>query len=141
MSVDPSLIAGIAGLITAIGGTVTAIIGTRSKVKLDDIAQLQHKLDEAEEDLETERAERAAELARARAEHNAHIDELQARHDRELSRQQGRIDALLEQLTERDRQLNKLDRLVIAMRAYIGRLSRAVLDYGGVVPERPSELD
>ncbi|WP_432794467.1 hypothetical protein [Rhodococcus ruber] len=58
--------------------TVTAIIGTRSKVKLDDIAQLQHKLDEAEEDLETERAERAAELARARAEHNAHIDELQA---------------------------------------------------------------
>lgn len=141
MSVDPSLIAGLAGLITAVGGTLTAVLGTRSKVKLDDIAQLQRKLDRAEEDLENEEQARDQVLVHARAAHSAHVDELQARHAADIARLQGRIDALHEQLEARDRQLNKVDRMVLVMRGYIGKLSRVVLDLGGVVPDRPREME
>ena len=138
---DPSLIAGLASLITAIGGAGAAWLGSRSKVKLDDIAQLQRKLDRAEEELEEEKRAREQAVVQARAAHSAHVDELQIRHDADIARLQGRIDALLEQLEARDRQLNKVDRLVLVMRGYIGRLSRLVLDLGGVVPDRPREMD
>lgn len=141
MSVDPSLIAGLAGLITAVGGTITAVLGTRSKVKLDDIAQLQRKLDRAEEELAEVKAERDADLAQARTAHSAHVAELQSEHDAEIARIRGRVATLQEQLEARDRQLNKVDRLVLVMRGYIGRLSRVVLDLGGVVPDRPQEMD
>jgi len=141
VSVDPSLIAGLAGLITAVGGTITAVLGTRSKVKLDDIAQLQRKLDRAEEELAEVKSERDAALAQARTAHSAHVTELQSQHDAEIDRIRRRVATLQEQLDARDRQLNKVDRLVLVMRGYIGRLSRLVLDLGGVVPDRPPEMD
>ena len=141
MSVDPNLFAGIASLITATGGALAAWFGSRSKVRLDDTAELQRKLRRAEVELTEKEAAWEEALAHARTAHSTHVDELQSRHDADIARLQGRIDALLEQLDARDRQLTKLDRLVLVMRGYIGKLSRAVLDLGGVVPDRPCEMD
>ena len=141
MSVDPNLFAGLASLVTAIGGAVAAWFGSRSKVRLDDTAQLQRKLDRAEAELKEKERTWEEALAHARTAHSAHIDELQIRHDADIARLEGRIDTLLEQLDTRDRQLTKLDRLVLVMRDYIGKLSRVVLDLGGVVPDRPREMD
>lgn len=135
------MLAGFASLATAMGGTITAILGTRSKVKLDDLAQLQSKLDRAEEELKEEKEARELVVAQVRSVHGAYVDELQIRHDAEIARLQGRIGVLLEQLDARDRQLNKVDRLVLVMRGYVGKLSRLVLDLGGVVPDRPREME
>jgi flagellar motility protein MotE (MotC chaperone) len=141
VSVDPNLFAGIASLITATGGALAAWFGSRSKVRLDDTAELKRKLDRAEAELEEKERTWEEALAHARTAHSTHVDELQSRHDADIARLQGRIDALLEQLDARDRQLTKLDRLVLVMRGYIGKLSRVVLDLGGVVPDRPREMD
>lgn len=141
MSVDPSLIAAIGGLVTAIGAVVSGLIATRSKVKLDDVALLQRKLDEAEEDLEAERAARAADLDTARTQRNADLDAQRDRHDAEIARLEGRIAVLEDLLDARDKQITKLDRIVLAARSYIATLSRTIFDYGGTPPPRPNDLD
>lgn len=141
VSVDPSLIAAIGGLVTAIGAVVSGLIATRSKVKLDDVALLQRKLDEAEDDLEAERAARSADLDTARTQRNADLDAQRARHDAEIARLEGRIAVLEDLLDARDKQITKLDRIVLAARGYIATLSRTIFDYGGTPPPRPNDLD
>ncbi|WP_418345284.1 hypothetical protein [Rhodococcus pyridinivorans] len=141
MSVDPSLIAALSSLITAIGGTVGGILVTRSKVRIDDVTIVQRELDEAKADLERERQARSADLDRARAQHKTEIDELRARHDADILRLEGRVATLQGQLDDRDRQITRLDRWVLAARTYIARLTRSVIDLGGTPPTRPTELD
>jgi C4-dicarboxylate-specific signal transduction histidine kinase len=141
VSVDPSLIAALSSLITAIGGTVGGILVTRSKVRIDDVAVLQRELDEAKADLEREKQARAADLERARTQHKTEIDELRARHDVDIRWHEGRVATLQEQLDARDRQITRLDRWVLAGRAYIAQLTRSVFDLGGTPPARPDDLD
>lgn len=141
MSVDPSLIAALSSLITAVGGTVGGILVTRSKVRLDDVAIVQRELDEAKADLEREKQARAADLDRARNQHKTELDELRARHDADIKWHEGRVATLQEQLDARDRQITRLDRWVLAGRAYIARLTRSVIDLGGTPPPRPTDLD
>lgn len=127
---NPDLIAAIGGVITASGLVLTGILGTRSKVKLDDIDRLNVELDEARDDLAKERQERAADDASQKA-----------RHDAEIARMEGRVAALTQQLAERDRAIDKLDRLVLVMRTHVARLSRKIVDLGDEPPTRPVEMD
>lgn len=127
---NPDLIAAIGGVITASGLVLTGILGTRSKVKLDDIDRLNVELDEARDDLVKERQERAADH-----------ESQKARHDAEIARMEGRVAALTQQLAERDRAIDKLDRLVLVMRTHVAKLSRKIVDLGDEPPARPVEMD
>jgi predicted RNase H-like nuclease (RuvC/YqgF family) len=127
---NPDLIAAIGGVITASGLVLTGILGTRSKVKLDDIDRLNVELDEARDDLAKEREERVIDRASQKA-----------RHDAEIAHMEGRVETLTRQLDERDRTINKLDRLVLVMRTHVAKLSRKIVDLGDEPPTRPAEMD
>jgi uncharacterized coiled-coil protein SlyX len=125
--VSPELVAAIGGLITAAGAVITGILATRSKVKLDDIATLHARIDELEADLAAEREARDRDAEQYRARHAAVI----ADHERELAE-------LKERLHERDRTINHLDRVVLALRTYVARARKALLD-SGITP--PADID
>jgi chromosome segregation ATPase len=127
---DPNLLAAIGGVITASGVVATGFLSTRSKVKLDDIASLQTKLDTANEKLDTER--------KARSEDRA---DMQTRHDGEIASLERRVAMLTAQIEERDKAINRLDRVVLALRTYISRLLRVFADRDEEPPPRPAELD
>ncbi|NIL86504.1 hypothetical protein RhoFasGS6_03908 [Rhodococcus fascians] len=128
--IDANVIASFGGLLGASGTVVTGILVTRSKVKLDDLATVQGKLREAEDKLEAERAARATDS-----------QENTARHDREIGVLRAKVESLLQDIEERDRRLDKLDRIVLSARSYIAKLSRLIVDRGDDVPPRPAELD
>lgn len=127
---DPNLLAAIGGVITATGVVATGFLSTRSKVKLDDIASLQAKLDDARTDLEEERKARSEERA-----------DKQARHDGEIASLERRVAMLTAQIEERDKTISHLDRVVFACRSYIARLLRVFADRDEVPPPRPAEMD
>ncbi|WP_037183848.1 hypothetical protein [Rhodococcoides fascians] len=127
---DPNLLAAIGGVITATGVVATGFLSTRSKVKLDDIASLQTKLDNARTELDAER--------KARTEDRV---EMQTRHDGEIASLERRVAMLTAQIEERDRAINHLDRIVLALRTYVARLLRVFADRDELPPPRPAELD
>lgn len=127
---DPNLIASIGGLVTATGIVVTGFLSTRSKVKLDDIASLQAKLNSARDALDEER--------KARVEDRA---DMQARHDGEIASLERRVAMLTAQIEERDRAINHLDRVVLALRTYVARLLRVFAERDETPPARPEGLD
>lgn len=127
---DPNLLAAIGGVIIATGTVATGFLSTRTKVKLDDIASLQQKLNTANEKLDAERHARDEDRA-----------DLQARHDGEIASLERRVAMLTAQIEERDRAINHLDRIVLALRTYVARLLRVFADRDEVPPPRPVELD
>jgi peptidoglycan hydrolase CwlO-like protein len=106
-------------LILAIAGAIATIIGALSKAKLDDKAELEKDLTKAKDALA----------------------EAEAQHARDIARYEARVAELEDRLDARDRTINKLDRLVLALRGYIARLSRHIVDRGDEVPQRPAEID
>lgn len=124
---SPEFIAAIGGLITATGAVVTGVLATRSKVKLDDIATLHARIDEREADLAAEREARDRDAEQHCARHAAVI----ADYERELA-------CLRERLRQRDRTINHLDRVVLALRTYVARARKALLD-AGITP--PADID
>ncbi|QFG13459.1 membrane protein [Gordonia phage Powerball] len=124
---SPELIAAIGGVITAFGAVITGVLATRSRVKLDDIATLHARIDELDADLAAEREARDRDADQHRARHAAVI----ADYERELA-------DLKERLRQRDRTINHLDRVVLALRTYVARARKALLD-SGITP--PADID
>lgn len=114
---SPELIASFGGLLAAIGALVTGILATRSKVKLDDIAKLHARIDELEADLAKEREARDRDNDQARAKHSRIIADYEA----ELAE-------LKERLRQRDRTIGRLDHVVLALRTYVARARRKLVD-------------
>ncbi|QSL99896.1 hypothetical protein SEA_AYOTOYA_33 [Gordonia phage Ayotoya] len=127
---SPELFAAIGGLVTATGTVVAGILATRSKVKLDDIAKLQARA----EALEAERdADRIA--------HVQETDEVRARHAVAVADRDREIETLRAWVRERDRTINKLDRLVLALRTYVARLTRRLVENDVELPAVPAGID
>lgn len=114
---SPELIASFGGLLAAIGALVTGVLATRSKVKLDDIAKLHARIEELEADLVKEREARDRDNDQARAKHSQTIDDYEA----ELA-------DLKERLRQRDRTIGRLDHVVLALRTYVARARRKLVD-------------
>ncbi|HEY9315778.1 hypothetical protein [Williamsia sp.] len=124
---SPELIASFGGLLAAIGALVTGVLATRSKVKLDDIAKLHAKIDELEADLVEEKTNRDRDADQYRAKHSQTIADYEA----ELAR-------LKESLRQRDQTIGHLDRVVLALRTYVARARRKLIDHE---VEIPAEVD
>lgn len=114
---SPELIASFGGLLAAIGALVTGVLATRSKVKLDDIAKLHARIEELESDLVKEREARDRDIDQARAKHSQTIADYEA----ELAE-------LKERLRQRDRTIGRLDHVVLALRTYVARARRKLVD-------------
>lgn len=114
---SPELIASFGGLLAAIGALVTGVLATRSKVKLDDIAKLHARIEELEADLVKEREARDRDNDQARAKHSQTIADYEA----ELAE-------LKERLRQRDRTIGRLDHVVLALRTYVARARRKLVD-------------
>lgn len=114
---SPELIASFGGLLAAIGALVTGVLATRSKVKLDDIAKLHARIEELEADLVKEREARDRDNDQARAKHSQIIADYEA----ELAE-------LKERLRQRDRTIGRLDHVVLALRTYVARARRKLVD-------------
>lgn len=114
---SPELIASFGGLLAAIGALVTGVLATRSKVKLDDIAKLHARIEELEADLAKEREARDRDNDQARAKHSQIIADYEA----ELAE-------LKERLRQRDRTIGRLDHVVLALRTYVARARRKLVD-------------
>ncbi|QIN93616.1 hypothetical protein SEA_DUMPSTERDUDE_28 [Gordonia phage DumpsterDude] len=121
---SPELIASFGGLLAAIGALVTGVLTTRSKVKLDDIAKLHARIEELEADLVKEREARDRDADQARAKHSRIIADYEA----ELAE-------LKERLRQRDQTISHLDRVVLALRTYVARARRRLIDNEVDVPE------
>ncbi|KQU30353.1 MULTISPECIES: hypothetical protein [unclassified Rhodococcus (in: high G+C Gram-positive bacteria)] len=117
-------------LIVAIAGGIATVLGAKSKSKLDALAQVMKERDEAREERDEEKRLRVSDRT-----------DLRAEHDVEIQRLNRRVAMLEAQVDERDAELNTADRLVLACRRYITKLVAALIERGGSVPERPSELD
>lgn len=115
---SPELIASFGGLLAAIGALVTGVLATRSKVKLDDIAKLHKRIEELESDLVKEREARDRDNDQARAKHSQIIADYEA----ELAE-------LKERLRQRDRTIGRLDHAVLALRTYVARARRKLVDH------------
>ncbi|KXF56131.1 hypothetical protein AXA44_02535 [Rhodococcus sp. SC4] len=109
----------VTALIVALSGFVATIIAARTKSKLDAVGELQQELKRAKQELA----------------------DAEERHDQAIARYRRKVAELEERLDERDRAINKLDHLVLALRAYVARLSRKIVDSGEEVPPRPVEID
>ena len=127
---DPTWLAALGGVITAVTALVVGIMSTRSKVKLDDLATLTNRIEELNGRLEGERD--------ARRRDN---EEMQADHDRQIAVYEARIDELVRQVAARDQSITKLDRLVLTMRTYIGRLRRTLIDHELDIPDEPEGME
>lgn len=124
------LLAAAGGLFTAMGTIIIGVLSTRSKVKLDDIATMQKRLDVAEEKLTTEREARAADSQR-----------LQAQHDSRIAVLEVEITSLRDRLAQRDRTITHLDRIVLALRTYVARLRHRLVDNEIGLPDEPEGMD
>ena len=127
---DASQFAALGGVITAVGTIIIGVLATRSKVKLDDLATVTRQRDTAIAERNDER--------RLRAEDSKEAED---RHDAEIARKDRRIAELNAQIEERDRHINRLDRLVLAFRLWAGRLAHKLVDSGIELPDRPADLD
>lgn len=121
---SPELIASFGGLAAAIGALITGILATRSKVKLDDIAKLHAKIEGLETDLDQEKKARDRDADTARARHSQTIADYEA----ELAE-------LKERLRQRDQTIGHLDRVVLALRTYVARARRKLVDREIDLPE------
>ena len=130
MPVSPELIASFGGLLAAIGALITGVLATRSKVKLDDIAKLHAKIDELETDLDEEKKNRDRDAEQYRAKHSQTIADSEA----ELAE-------LKERLRQRDQTIGRLDRVILALRTYVARARRKLIDSGVDVPETVEGMD
>lgn len=123
-------LAALGGLITAVGVIVTGVLSTRSKVKLDDIATMQRRLDQAEEKLEAEKAARAADSARA-----------QTHHDAQIRVYEQEIASLTARLEERNDTITHLDGIILRLRTYVSRLRQRLLANNIDLPDEPPGMN
>jgi predicted nucleic acid-binding Zn-ribbon protein len=128
--VSPELIASFGGLLAAIGALITGVLATRSKVKLDDIAKLHAKIDELETDLTEEKKDRDRDADTARAKHSQTIADYEA----ELAK-------LKERLRQRDQTIGHLDRVILALRTYVARARRKLVDHELELPAPVDGMD
>lgn len=126
---SPELIAAFATLLTASGTIIVGVLATRSKVKLDDIARLHEQIDELKADLAAEKTARDEDAAKN-----------EERHNRTIAVYEQRLAAAEERLASRDRTINRLDLLVLALRTYVARLRRALVDNEVEVPTEPDGM-
>jgi len=116
--VSPELIASFGGLLAAIGALVTGVLTTRSKVKLDDIAKLHARIEELEADLSREKEAR-----------DRDADQYRAKHSRIIADYEAELAELKERLRQRDRTIGRLDHVVLALRTYVARARRKLVDH------------
>ncbi|EAS0269353.1 hypothetical protein E7939_21920 [Salmonella enterica] len=114
---SPELIASFGGLLAAIGALVTGVLTTRSKVKLDDIAKLHVRIEELEADLAEEKVAR-----------DRDADQYRAKHSRIIADYEAELADLKERLRQRDQTIGHLDRVVLALRTYVARARRKLVD-------------
>lgn len=114
---SPELIASFGGLLAAIGALVTGVLATRSKVKLDDIAKLHARIEELEADLSREKEAR-----------DRDADQYRATHSRIIADYEAELAELKERLRQRDRTIGRLDHVVLALRTYVARARRKLVD-------------
>ena len=114
---SPELIASFGGLLAAIGALVTGVLTTRSKVKLDDIAKLHVRIEELEADLAEEKVAR-----------DRDADQYRAKHSRIIADYEAELAELKERLRQRDQTIGHLDRVVLALRTYVARARRKLVD-------------
>lgn len=114
---SPELIASFGGLLAAIGALVTGVLATRSKVKLDDIAKLHARIEELEADLAKEKETR-----------DRDADQYRAKHSRIIADYEAELAELKERLRQRDRTIGRLDHVVLALRTYVARARRKLVD-------------
>ena len=115
---SPELIASFGGLLAAIGALVTGVLATRSKVKLDDIAKLHARIEELEADLSREKEAR-----------DRDADQYRAKHSRIIADYEAELAELKERLRQRDRTIGRLDHVVLALRTYVARARRKLVDH------------
>ncbi|WP_288337828.1 hypothetical protein [Gordonia hongkongensis] len=115
---SPELIASFGGLLAAIGALVTGVLATRSKVKLDDIAKLHARIEELEADLSKEKEAR-----------DRDADQYRAKHSRIIADYEAELAELKERLRQRDRTIGRLDHVVLALRTYVARARRKLVDH------------
>lgn len=115
---SPELIASFGGLLAAIGALVTGVLTTRSKVKLDDIAKLHARIEELEADLSREKEAR-----------DRDADQYRAKHSRIIADYEAELAELKERLRQRDRTIGRLDHVVLALRTYVARARRKLVDH------------
>lgn len=127
---SPELIASFGGLLAAIGALVTGVLATRSKVKLDDLAKLHARIAELEEDVADEKAAR-----------DRDADQSRARHSQTIADYEAELADLKERLRQRDKTINHLDELVLALRTYVARLRHRLVDNEIELPAKPEGVD
>lgn len=138
---DASQLAAIGGIITGIGTIVIGLLATRSKVKLDDLATVQEKLNTATEDLGKEQAARRRDRVEMESQHRLDKAQIEAEHEDRERALLRRIASLQAQVEEASRTITRLDKIVFAARTYIARLLRVFADRDETPPQRPVELD
>lgn len=121
---SPELIASFGGLLAAIGALVTGVLATRSKVKLDDIAKLHAKIEELEADLGEEKRNR-----------DLDADQYRAKHSQTIADYEAELTELRDRLRQRDQTIGRLDRVVQALRTYIARARRQMIDREIALPD------
>ncbi|WP_207842616.1 hypothetical protein [Williamsia soli] len=114
---SPELIASFGGLLAAIGALITGVLATRSKVKLDDIAKLHAKIDDLEADLAEEKKAR-----------DRDADQYRAKHSQTIADYEAELAELKERLRQRDQTIGHLDRVILALRTYVARARRKLID-------------
>lgn len=114
---SPELIASFGGLLAAIGALVTGVLATRSKVKLDDIAKLHARIEELEADLSREKEAR-----------DRDADQYRAKHSQTIADYEAELAELKARLRQRDRTIGRLDHVVLALRTYVARARRKLVD-------------
>lgn len=130
MPVSPELIASFGGLLAAIGALITGVLATRSKVKLDDIAKLHAKIDELETDLDVEKKNR-----------DRDADQYRVKHSQTIADYEAELAELKERLRQRDQTIGHLDRVILALRTYVARARRKLIDSEVDVPETVEGMD
>lgn len=130
MPVSPELIASFGGLLAAIGALITGVLATRSKVKLDDIAKLHAKIDELETDLDVEKKNR-----------DRDADQYRVKHSQTIADYEAELAELKERLRQRDQTIGRLDRVILALRTYVARARRKLIDSEVDVPETVEGMD
>jgi hypothetical protein len=121
---SPELIASFGGLITATGALVVGILATRSKVKLDDLAKLHAKIEALESELDQEKAAR-----------DRDADGFRVRRAQDIAEHEAELADLKERLRQRDRSITHLDRVVLALRVYVAKARRKLVDHEIELPD------
>lgn len=141
MDLDPAAWATIGAVLTALITGGFGYLATRTKVRVDDAAAVRVELADARRLLAAEIAAREADRVAYRTQADEERAAMERRHDEAVQRLENRIDDLEEQVDAKDRALTKIDRRMLAARAYIAKLLAHIVERGETPPPKPEGYD